>query len=75
MADYEVKGITTTIRATSRVAIKRGDNFFTVEHMEERSIPDVEGIDMDAERKDLWNAVNGVTDGQVEEIYRITQNQ
>jgi len=73
MADYEIKGTTTTIRATSRVAIKRGDNYFTVEHMEERSIPDVDGIDMNAERHDLWNVVNGIVDDQIDEIYEATK--
>lgn len=67
--NYEVKGTTTVIRATSRVAIKIRDNYFTVEHMEERSIPDVDGVDMSAERASLWNAVNGVTDDQIEQIY------
>lgn len=70
---YEVKGITTTIRATSRVAIKCGENFFTVEHMEERSIPDVEGVDMVAERKNLWEVVNSTVDDKVAEIYEMNK--
>ena len=66
---YEVKGITTKITATSRVAIKIKDNYYTVECSEERSIPDVEGVDIDKERQALFDDVNATVDGQIEDIY------
>ena len=66
---YEVKGISTKVTATSRVAIKIKDNYYTVECSEERSIPDVEGVDIDKERQALFDDVNATVDGQIEDIY------
>ena len=66
---YEVKGVTTKITATSRVAIKIRDNYYTVECSEERSIPDVEGVDIEKERQALFDDVNATVDGQIEDIY------
>lgn len=66
---YEVKGITTKITATSRVAIKIKDNYYTVECSEDRSIPDVEGVDIEKERQALFDDVNATVDGQIEDIY------
>jgi hypothetical protein len=70
---YESKAIVTKINATSRVAIKIRDNYYTVEYSEERSIPDVEGIDVEKERLLLFDAVNGVVDAQAEDIIRTFQ--
>ena len=69
MMAYEVKGISTKITATSRVAIKLKDNYYTVECSEERSIPDVEGVDIEKERQALFDDVNATVDGQIEDIY------
>ena len=66
---YKVKGISTKITATSRVAIKIKDNYYTVECSEERSIPDVEGVDIEKERQALFDDVNATVDGQIEDIY------
>ena len=66
---YEVKGVPTKITATSRVAIKIRDNYYTVECSEERSIPDVEGVDIDKERQALFDDVNSTVDMQIEDIY------
>lgn len=67
---YESKASVTKISATSRVAIKIKDNYYTVEYSEERSIPDIEGIDMDTERSILFDEVNAVVDNQCEEILK-----
>lgn len=67
---YESKAIISKITATSRVSVKIRDNFYTVEHSEERSIPDVDDIDIEKERELLWNDVNSVVDKQIEDIYR-----
>ena len=66
---YEVKGVPTKITATSRVAIKIRDNYYTVECSEERSIPDVEGVDIEKERQALFDDVNSTVDMQIEDIY------
>lgn len=73
MENYTPKAIVTEITATSRVAIKVRDNFYTVEYSEKRAIPDVEGIDVEAERLALFDAVNGIVDAQAEDIIRMTQ--
>lgn len=73
MENYVSKASVTEISATSRIAIKVRDNFYTVEYTEKRAIPDVEGIDVDAERLALFDAVNGVVDAQAEDILRMTQ--
>lgn len=71
---YESKAIITTIRATSRASIKIRDNFYTVEYCEERAIPDIEDIDIEAEKKILWDKVNTEVDTQIDEIIRAFKN-
>ena len=67
---YESKAIITTIKATSRVAIKIKDNFYTVEYTEERTIPDVDNVDMEEERRILFDDVNTIVDSQQEDILK-----
>lgn len=69
--EYESKAIITTIKASSRASIKVNDSFYTVEYNEERVIPDIEGVNIEAERKLLWDTVNLEVDGQVEDILKI----
>lgn len=66
---YEVKGVPTKITATSRVAIKIKDNYYTVECSEERAIPDVDGVDIEKERQALFDSVNTTVDEQIADIY------
>ena len=68
---YESKAIVTNIKATSRVAIKIKDNYYTVEFTEERTIPDVENVDVEMERSLLFDSVNKVVDEQAEEIVKV----
>lgn len=75
MAEYESKAIVTEITATSRVAIKVRDNFYTVEFTEKRSIPDVEGVDVEAERNLLFDSVSAIVDGQAEDILKMTKQR
>lgn len=62
------KAVTTSIKATSRVALKVRDNFYTVEFTEERAVP--EGCDIEEERAELWDAVNNTVDDQCEQILK-----
>lgn len=64
------KAKTTIIKASSRASVKVGDSFYTVEYTEERSIPEIEDISIEEERKDLWNTVNGECDRQIEDILK-----
>lgn len=66
---YESKAQTVSIRYTSRASVKIGEQYYTVEATEERAIPDVPDIDLDEERKLLWDEVNRQVDNQVDDIY------
>lgn len=63
-SEYVSKAKTIKITATSRMSIKVKDNYFTIEFSEERSIPDVEGVDLAKEKEALWDAVNNEVDNQ-----------
>ena len=67
---YEVKAITKTIKATSRASVKVGESYYTVEYSEERIIPDIEGIDIEKERKFLWGDTNTECGNQIEDILK-----
>lgn len=58
----------TSISATSRIAIKVRENYYTIEAHEERSITEQEGLNLDLEWKMLFESVNKVVDEQAEEI-------
>ena len=70
----KVKAKTTAIRFTSRASIKVGDSFYTVEACEERMIPDidpyVDDIDIEEERRELWDTVNTECDNQIQDILK-----
>ena len=68
MGEYEVKGVTTSIRFTSRASVKIGDSFYTLEACEERMIPDIEGVNIAEERRILWDVVNNEVDEQIRDI-------
>lgn len=75
MSEYVSKAVVTNIKATSRVAIKVRDNFYTVEYSEERAIPDVEGVDLEQEQNILFDSVNSIVDAQAEDIIKTFQNK
>lgn len=65
--EYTSKAITTQIKATSRVSVKIRENFYTLEYTEERTVPQVEGVDLEKERELLWDKVNSEVDVAMEE--------
>lgn len=65
---YQSKAKTTKIVATSRSSVKIRDNFYTIECSEERSIPDVEDVDVKTEWSLLFDDLNQVVDNQIAEI-------
>lgn len=70
----------TTIKATSRASVKvkdnhYNDNYYTVEYSEERVIPEVEGVNIEEERRLLWDTVNAECDNQILEIKEIYGSQ
>lgn len=64
--EYKSKAVIEKIIATSRVAVKVKDNYYTVEYSEERSLPTE--ANPEKEREILWNDVNKIVDDQVAEI-------
>lgn len=68
---YTSKAVPTTIKATSRISLKIGDTFYTLEYCEERLIPEVEGVDVEKERELLWDTVNAEVDKQAEDVENI----
>ena len=75
MAAYEPLAKTTKITATSRASMKIRDSYYTLEYSEERVIPDVEGVDLEAEKKALWDEVNTQVDVQMQETYDAIRNK
>ena len=67
---YESMAKVTKITATSRVALSIKNNYYTVEYSEERTIPDVDGVDIEEERKILFDDVNTIVDSQCEDIIK-----
>lgn len=65
-----MKAVISTIKATSRASVKIGDSFYTVEYGEERIIPDVEDIDIEQERAELWDICNNEVDSQISDIIK-----
>lgn len=63
---YKSKAIINSIKATSRISLKVGETFYTLEYCEERLIP--EGADIEKERKILWDTVNAEVDKQAEDV-------
>lgn len=68
--NYESKAITTQISATSRASVKVRDNYYTVEYTEERTIPQIDDVDIAKEREILWDCVNNEVDNQIEDIIK-----
>ena len=74
MESYESKAIITSIKATSRASVKIGDSYYTLEYCEERMIPDTDDIDINTERRMLWDTVNAEVDNQIAETIQAVKN-
>lgn len=70
MDNYISKAKTVSIKFTSRASVCIDKNYYTVEACEERTIPDLEGVDVYKEREALWDTVNGECDTQIQEIIK-----
>ena len=70
MEEYVSKAVTTNISATSRASVKVRDNYYTVEYTEERTIPQIDDVDIAKEREILWDCVNNEVDNQIEDIIK-----
>lgn len=68
---YKPKATPITIKATSRIALKINDTFYTLEYCEERLVPDIDDVDIAKEREILWDAVNSEVDKQAEDVQKM----
>lgn len=75
MDNYEQKAITTRILAASKVSIQIRNSFYTLEFQEERTIPDIEGVDLETEKALLWQEVNSQVDQQIQDTYYAATNR
>ena len=74
MANKKSKAITTSIRYTSRISLKIGETFYTMEACEERALPDnLTDEEVQSERKLLWDCVNDEVDKQTTDIWKANQ--
>ena len=70
MVNYSPKYVTTKIQFSSRVSMNISDAWYTFEASEERSFPTgVSDVDIEAERKALWDTLNAEVDKQAVEVY------
>lgn len=72
---YETHTTPTAISATSRLAVKVRDNYYTIEAHEERAITSQEGLDLDFEWKLLFDDINKVVDAQADKILDSVKNK
>lgn len=66
--EYVSKAKTVEISAVSRVALKVRNDFFTIEAQERKTVPDVEGVDLDKEWQILFDHLNDIVDKQSADI-------
>lgn len=68
MKDYIQKATTVKISAISRASVKIRDSFYTIEYGEERAVPNTDDVNLDIERKMLWDTCNTEVDNQIQDI-------
>lgn len=67
---YAPKAITSSISAKVKLTMKVRDNYISVEGNEERTVPDVAGVNMDKEWRFLWDNVYDVCDAEMAKILK-----
>lgn len=73
--EYLSHTIPSKISAVSRMAVKIKDNFYTFEASQERTVEDVEGIDIEKEYQLLFDDLNDCIDAQVQELVSYLKNK
>lgn len=68
--EYTSVAKTTSISVSSRASVKINESYYTVEYHEERQIPDVPEVNLEQERKILWDVCNMEVDSQIEDILK-----
>ena len=68
--EYVSMMATTEISASSKIAMKIKDNYYTIQASETKTVIDDGGIDMDKEWDILFDELNEVVDKQCDDIAR-----
>lgn len=63
---------TTMIKAENKVTVKIGESFYGFQYTEERAVSG--DVDLETERKNLVDTVNGVIDAQIAELMESMSN-
>ncbi len=63
--------VVSKIQATSRISLKVGETFYTLEYTDERTIPQGVPVDIAQERSMLWDAVNTEVDNQAADVQKM----
>lgn len=74
-AQFVSAAIPVKISATSRCAVKLRDDYYTIEAMEERVIPENSNTDMNKEWDVLFEQLNKIVDTQIEDILKSVQKK
>lgn len=70
--DYQSKAKTVTISATSKATVQLKNNYYSFSYSEERILPENDpDVDIEQERKLLWDTLNNEVDKQIEEITQL----
>ena len=70
--EYIQKGKTVKIAATSKATVQIQNNYYSFSYTEERELPqDDNEVNLEMERKLLWETLNAEVDNQIEEITNI----
>ena len=74
---YYSKGVTKEITVSSRASAKFGNNYYTFEYSETRTLPSPEecsDLNIDKERQLLWEDANREVDNQLIELQEFIKN-
>ena len=69
-SEYVSHATTLKIAISSRASVKVRESYYTVEYSEERAISDATDVDIEQERKILWDVCNTEVDNQIEDILK-----
>ena len=67
--EYKSKAVTHSIKFTSRKSVKIKDSYYTIEACEERWLPEDGNVNIEEERRLLWDTVNRECEDQIDLIY------
>lgn len=69
---YVQQGKTVKIAGTSKATVQINNNYYSFSYTEERELPEDDSrVNLDEERKLLWDTLNNEVDNQIEQIMNV----